>query len=480
MPTLSASAKVSRLLARLVDRPDAIAAVRALGGEGLRDLVARVGLEDAGELLALASHEQLVLAFDDDLFRADAPGGDEAFDAPRFLLWLEVLRESGDTFAAERLAALSEDFLALVVARAALVVDQDAVSGWLAEDTAAAERLDAWVEASPTEEIDRFLLVAKVHEGWDALVAVLVTMDQDHHERLARVLTRVAERSAAALFEPDEDEVDTLAEDMASERDERRNARGFVTPADARAFLTAAREGRGDPVERDPITRAVLRDHAYARGEPAPQPRAFVLPAARALTRSRGRTLRAELTRLLAEMPALYTERANEVAYLVNALVAGSALEGRPLRPVEAYELTVATIDLGLDLDPSSGLEDVPPDVLFRRGFRHLHVALVLPAAAAACAMLGAGAASAGAARALGEALGRGRPWLARASFLGAVSPVDRERAARLAALFDASPRAGGSWLSRAAEVARALAEATGAKATKVPQAHAGVTARAR
>lgn len=69
------------LLSRLIATPDLVRAVQALPGPTFSALVRRIGVEDAGELLALASNEQLVDAFDEDLFRNDRPGERETFDA---------------------------------------------------------------------------------------------------------------------------------------------------------------------------------------------------------------------------------------------------------------------------------------------------------------------------------------------------------------------------------------------------------------
>lgn len=459
---------VSRMLARLLDRPDAIEAVRALPGERFRDLVATVGLEDAGEILALASRDQLVLAFDDDLFRAAAAGEDEGFDAARFLVWLEVLRESGDDAAAERLASLSEDFLALVVARSAFVLDQDGLAGLLAEDPDAEERFERLVAAAPTEEIDRYLLVAREREGWDALVAVLVTMDRDDHALVARVLERVVGPSERALLDDGiEERIDTIEEDAAAERDDRRAARGYVAPADARAFLAAAREGRGDPALRDPTTRAVLRDQAHARGEPiARASRPFVVPRVEtaALAVAERRTVRAAMAALLSLSHEDYTRRADELAYLVNVVVAGASIEGRAPRPVEAYEHVVATIELALDADPGLSLEATPADVVYRRGRHLLQRTLVAPSARIALGIArGKGAAS------LAEALDRDRPWIARRTFLDTVDRANDTAAERLADLFDACPHVEGRFFGATREVERALA-AVARRSKKLPR----------
>ena len=52
-----------------------------------------------------------------------------------------------------------------------------------------------------------------------------------------------------------------LDSDVAAARDDRRVAEGFVSPADARAFLELARRGGGGDA-RDPITRAYFRGAA--------------------------------------------------------------------------------------------------------------------------------------------------------------------------------------------------------------------------
>src|SRR5687767_2203844 len=100
-----------QLLARVLDTPDLSERIQALPGPALGKLIARVGLEDAGELVALASTEQLAQIFDEDLWHSARPGEDERFDAARFLLWLEVMFEAGERFVAERLSELPQDLL---------------------------------------------------------------------------------------------------------------------------------------------------------------------------------------------------------------------------------------------------------------------------------------------------------------------------------------------------------------------------------
>ena len=60
----------TQLLMRILDQPGFVAAVRELPGAVLGKLIDGIGLEDAGELVAVATTEQLERVFDDDLWRA--------------------------------------------------------------------------------------------------------------------------------------------------------------------------------------------------------------------------------------------------------------------------------------------------------------------------------------------------------------------------------------------------------------------------
>jgi hypothetical protein len=73
--------------------------------------------------------------------------------------------------------------------------------------------------------------------------------------------------------------------------------------------------------------------------------------------------------------PARFAERADELSYLANVLVAGAQLGGRRLRPIDAVELVLQTVSAGLALccppprDPKQlahQLQLYPCDGLFR------------------------------------------------------------------------------------------------------------------
>src|SRR6516225_3374003 len=71
----------AQLLARMLDEPSLVTTVQRLTPHALGKIIQHVGLEDCGEILSLATTEQLRRVFDEDLWRSDRPGRDEVFDA---------------------------------------------------------------------------------------------------------------------------------------------------------------------------------------------------------------------------------------------------------------------------------------------------------------------------------------------------------------------------------------------------------------
>jgi hypothetical protein len=423
----------TNLLLRILERPALVAAVRELPGAVLGKLIEHVGLEDAGELVALATTEQLERVFDDDLWRADRAGGDEAFRPERFALWLRVMLDAGEELLVQRLCELPLELLALAVHRLVLVLDMDVVAEQLAPGDEEAEALERALETSVVEEWEEFRLIARDPDVWDDIWGALLSLDRDDHDRLRAILEACCAMSTeyisgqGGLFQ-----VLTAAEmldsDVAAARDDRRVAEGFVSPADARAFLELARRGGGGDA-RDAITRAYFRGLASneaSKRKPSaiPKPTAKVgqpgNPGAALATDAdvddlaallrQAEVIAAEPTRspagllaaadetspakqhLVAPLfeqamtdlrhrdPARFSTRAREVGYLVNVWIAGGAHEGRRPRPVEALELVLKTCEEGMRTQLASGrltpeealavLVRTPADALFRRGFR--------------------------------------------------------------------------------------------------------------
>src|SRR5262245_19998159 len=111
------------LLERLLNTPNLEKIVPNLTPAVLHRVYERFGLEDSAELVALATPEQLTQVLDVDVWRAPAPGIDQAFDAERFGLWISVLMESGAETAAEKLIGLDIELVIAGFARHLAVFD---------------------------------------------------------------------------------------------------------------------------------------------------------------------------------------------------------------------------------------------------------------------------------------------------------------------------------------------------------------------
>ena len=415
----------TNLLLRILERPALVAAVRELPGAVLGKLIDRIGLEDAGELVALATTAQLERVFDDDLWRAERAGGDETFRPERFALWLRVMLDAGEELLVQRLCELPQELLALAVHRLVLVLDMDVVAEQLAPGDEEAEALARALETSVVEEWEEFRVVARDPDVWDDVWGALLSLDRDHHDRLRAILEECCLMSTeyisgqGGLYQVLTAE-EMLDSDVAAARDDRRVAEGFISPADARAFLELARRGGGGDA-RDPITRAYFRGLApieVTKREPRKAPNSDIRRnrdsalAAEADVRDLAALLReaeviappptqplASLTdgsspkpHLVAPLveqamtdlrqrdPALFAVRTRELGYLVNVWIAGGAHEGRRPRPVEALETVLRTCEAGIRsqfeaaaVKPEQALTmlmQTSADTLFRRGFR--------------------------------------------------------------------------------------------------------------
>ncbi len=418
----------TKLLMRILERPGLVAAVRDLPGAVLGKLIDRIGLEDAGDLVALATTAQLERVFDDDLWRAEKAGDDETFRPERFALWLRVMLETGEDFLVQRLSELPQDLFALAVHRLVLVLDMDILTERLGEAGEEAEQIERAMESSTFEEWEEFRLIARDPDVWDDVWTALVSLDRDHHDRLRGILEQCCAMSTeyisgqGGLFQVlTSDEM--LESDVGAARDDRRSTEGFISPADARAFLELARRGE-DEDEIDPITRAYFRglqepakasklDETRKANAAATQLAAVAdfsdlaallreaeivaAPLAALTDGSAERQLQERdskpeqpylvaplLERAMSDLrernPELFSTRVREVGYLANVWIAGGAHEGRPPRPAEALEMALRTCEAGLrtHLMAKAGtseealavLVETPAVTLFRQGFR--------------------------------------------------------------------------------------------------------------
>jgi hypothetical protein len=488
-----------QLLSRILEEPALAAAVQSLEPRALGGLIRHIGLEDAGELISLATTEQLKGVFDEDLWRSERPGQDESFDAERFTLWLEVMLEAGEAFVAERLSELPEDLLTLALHRHALVINVDQLAAEMSsrgEDEA--DLTDKALDGCLYFELDEHQLIARRHEGWDALISALVALDKDHHDLLARLLERCCYLSSEYIEENGGlynvlSSEETLEADLAADREERRSREGFIAPSSAASFLALARATALVEVApsraEDPITRAYFRELARAAERPAaqaPSPietsdadrlkrlvaalvEAEVMPEGRAPRLEAGvggeadALFKGALLDLGGRDAALHARCVEELAYLANVLVAGSGLDGRAFRPLEAIEAVSATASLGLErlsaLSPGAAAGDIlgreGAVKAFRVGWRLLYE-LSLAACHALERALSRRAEGVGdrrvaallerAAAVTRAAIKAGKPWTARARLEGS-GGFDGPTLGALRALLDEGPALAGRLL---------------------------------
>jgi len=422
---------VSEIVSRLFENPKLLAAVRELPGPVLGRLINTVGLEDAAELVALATTQQLESVFDEDLWKARPGDWEEHFDSARFALWLQAFSEAGEDALIKRFLELPLDFVILAVHRLILVIDIDSVALAMSNSGDDLDLVEKALENRVYEEWEEFRLIARDESVWEELNRALFALDREHHDLLRKILERCAAMSSewiednGGLFEVlTSDQM--LETDVRAERDDRRAERGFVSPADARAFLKLARRGDGEPATRDPITAAYFRNLARTPPRSAvprnAQPRraaaTHVAGLIRLLEEARivdpapiDRRLEASTRRIagraieaqnshVSTMPRLldsalanlrdtdldcYRERIEELAYLANVLITSSRNQREQLRPVEALESALQTTNRGLELtlglehrrsheesvlSAARVLSTTTADCLFRRGFR--------------------------------------------------------------------------------------------------------------
>lgn len=375
-----------RLMDRILNVPHLAQVVPRLQPEVLHRIVQTCGLEACGELVSLATPAQLMRVFDLDLWRSGQPGLDEALDGDRFGVWLEVLLESGVAVAAEKLVGLDVDLVIAALAQHMLVMDGAAVTPY---ETMDGDQLTPGRRPTggPGHEIGGYAIEVKRADSWDAIAALLRFLEAEHHDYFNRLMHGCRQLSSSApeedafhdlLTDPEQDMLD-----LAIEREDRRDRQGYVTPAQARAFLQMARHvplADATPPPRNPVADAYFRGIEWTApveddAPGVPDPAAFaavvdVLVDAGVISQQPRALLDGpqtdapRLARIQALMqsagdgdPAAYATRSEELAYLANTLVAGCAIQGRAFTVREAADATAAICNLGLENWPARWLD---------------------------------------------------------------------------------------------------------------------------
>ncbi len=348
----------------------------------------------------MATPDQLQRVFDLDLWRSRQPGLDEHLDADRFGVWLDVLMEAGATVAARKVAGMNVDLVIAALAEHVLVVDRAAVSPYTTTD---GEEITPRHRSSDALdcEVGNYVVGARRTSSWDTIVALLLALEAQHPDYFHCVMGGCRRLSNSGA------EVDGLHDlltdkeqdlfDLAIDREQRREKGGYVTPAQAGAFLQMARRlqlGQDTMPPRNPIASASFRAVEWAEPvvtDEAPPganvlelidslQQAGVLPQQpRALLNGQHGSP-SRLSRIQAHMasandrdPGAYAARTEELAYLANAMVAGCSIQARPLTEREASDAVVAVCNLGLENWPRHWTVDDDLVSVFQVGWTVLH-----------------------------------------------------------------------------------------------------------
>jgi hypothetical protein len=457
-----------RRLQRLLDGPELARVAPHLAPEVLQRLIRHAGLEQCVDVVEALSRKQLTAVLDLDLWRAPLPGADEELDAGRFGEWVEALVGRDAATAARVIARSDRSLVVTALSRFIRVLDPGVLepTEWT-DDERPQDVLFA--AEGVTVEVGGYLVQARRDDAWDAIVGLLVELSAGDAACFHALMggCRRLSNAGRELDGLDDllDAPDQLLHDVTLDQDDRREARGFSTAADARAFLAIARQGRSRAHE-NPIAAAWIRRADVRSGEGAPEPiGAPSLPsvadrlapptgaepalaeafdeiarvlAAHDLIPERPRTLlgsgaaadpaglQALMEHLREGHPDVCLTRAQELAFVANALVAGCRLQSRSFTPREASEAAAATCSLGLLRQPG------PPGVdylighdlirIFEDGWTAVHREVSLFVGEALLAVLGGIrtgdsetlAGLHGLQRSLDTHVEAGTPWLAR------------------------------------------------------------------
>lgn len=412
------------LLARLLHAPDLARVVPQLPPDVLLRVIDRCGLDDCAELVALATPRQIARVLDTDLWRSARPGASEVLDADRFGQWLEVLVDAGTEVAARAVVGLDPQLVGAALARHVAVFDMAAVSEFTTLD---GERMQHRARGGErSAEIGGYVIEATRASSWDAVVALLghlASKESAHFQRLMRLCMRLSnagyelDPSYCVLGERDQQMFDVIAD-----RETRRREQGYVTPAEAQAFLQGGRhvsldDGRPLP---DPLWRVHRREFELAAPDDGQE---ILTDTDREVAASEPEAARADVrlgsgssgtidvlrdAGVLASQPrglletatagapglthverhaAAHPESAGELAFLANVLLAGGTVQGRALTVREAADAAAATCNLGLERWPTAW-SDADLVTSFRLGWTVLHREVGMRAAEALLAAL--------------------------------------------------------------------------------------------
>lgn len=370
----------SRLLQTLQDNPALPALLRNLQPAALARLVDRIGLNDAGEVMALAPTRKLLQALDEALWKSPQPGVAEEFDSGELVDWLESWIEIGDEFVADRLAAMNDDYRALCLSHLVSVRIHHTLAFLAIPDDEVDRERDTLQPIGTCAFYGPYMVVPVVEDEWDIVRAALDALSTERHECLMHTLGML-DSAESMLATPERRR--QLQIDAAHERERARENVGFVTATGASAFLVYVATARIEELAAlcayDEETRRHLaafgtsevedaQDDDEADEPPKEQPTVeeiqelrtaleredLLIPQNTLLLTDQRTHKHHALTLALGELaeadPPAFERCARELAYLANVLKVGVSVKGESMSDVEARDAAFAACDQGLEL----------------------------------------------------------------------------------------------------------------------------------
>jgi hypothetical protein len=365
MPTKQLS-RESRSLRAVMDNPALPALIQSLPARDLAQLCGRIGIGDAMHIMALAPAERLVQALEASVWKTPRPGVSEVFDPRELVEWIAAWLDIGETFTAQRLAAVPEENLMLYLSQLAIVTTAPM---WGFERSTEIEDLDRIYAPSYDETAyGPYVVSARREEDWETLRGSLDAMWSEAPQRLLHLLAQLV--GDESMVAPQRNR-ESANDDVVSARESAHERCGYVTASGARAFLARARSSLEDLAA---LSVYDLETRRYLAGLATPAPDVAHLaalhtaleeagllepPPERLLLTHEATSRQPPIVRLLQALAekdaAQFDARGQELAYLAGVLIAGIAVDGTALSPKEARSAALATCNLGLETLRSHG-----------------------------------------------------------------------------------------------------------------------------
>lgn len=410
--------EVDQQLARLLDSPALAKVVPHLAPETLQQLIQHRGLEACGELVTLATPAQLTSLLDLDLWRHPQPGHDQQFDVERFGEWLEVLIDTGESTAARIVATLDTNVVIVGLCRYLRVFDPGTFEPVSQSDDESIDRHDLMNHETsrdlPECEVGGYLIRARRTDAWDAIIALLITLEIEQYDCFRAVMQGCRRLSNST---PEADGFYDLPlareqhlSEVEIEREQRQSRQGYATPAEARAFLQMARQPRTSraTITHNPIAAAYFRaveeeqeqrptevaaaaplesevddipasidaviELLVEAGVMPERPRALLAAGPAGTSTPRLLLLKQMLESQRYRDDSAYLTRSRELAFLANILLAGSSIQSRAFTPAEASDAAACICNLGLErIAAKPSLETVDLMAAFEKGWSVLY-----------------------------------------------------------------------------------------------------------